>query len=103
MELHGALRPNSVSHSVLVNLPKSRLTCDSLKGWSGSCNNPFWGNGIYYDEPMAPVNYTPGQKDRSHFGNHTYIVVPNEDATAICILDSMSGPHVGDEDLQTDL
>jgi hypothetical protein len=65
-----------------------------------TCNNPFWGNSAYYPNSMAPVDYTSGQKQRSDFANHAYIVAPTFSGSA-CILDATSGPHVGNEDLNT--
>ncbi|KAF8581967.1 hypothetical protein K439DRAFT_189959 [Ramaria rubella] len=79
------------------------IPTSNLKGF-GSCNNPFFGNTLYDPLQIAPVNppqipFPPGFRRRSNFENHAFILASTSTPNVTCVLDTISGPYIGNQNL----
>lgn len=58
----------------------------------GVCNNPFYGNANYSDQPVCAVD----DPRRSGFSNHSYVLYRVSDVRTQ-VMDACVGPHYGNE------
>ncbi|KAI0066858.1 hypothetical protein BV25DRAFT_1253724 [Artomyces pyxidatus] len=75
--------------------PDSLLRLKRLRS-IGACNNPFFRDPAYNDQPLVPAQYLKGPgKRRSAFGCHYFIATHIPPHAYPVVLDATCGPHGG--------